>query len=176
MTHTQRKRDSATAIFRNRMKIPKWAKSIQMDEKMKLEVLRSIKLRSRAIPVVHCSCGRGCRQCYGKPHCGCRICYQPLWSGIQNCENFMEDHVVEMSVTENKTAKIVDHYLETAKITNKPSIKHCRGNNIVFRRARYFCLSCHKDICRSCVQSTCLQHRLVFLGTGIFHCTTTEHQ
>ena len=54
------------------MKIPEWAKSADVPDKMRREVLRFMRRVSKPSEIVHCTCGRGCKRCYGEPHCGCR--------------------------------------------------------------------------------------------------------
>ena len=56
--------------------------------------------------VIHCPCGTGCADCYGKLHCGCPDCYVPPQRKRKKVKVKKPLTVFEMSLREETTGEL----------------------------------------------------------------------
>jgi hypothetical protein len=123
------------------MKIPEWAKSALVTDKIRFEVLRDMmRKKSKPRKIVHCLCGSGCKKCYGELHCGCRYCYRaetrprPLSMGdLESLDLLLESSDVLLMPDDlhaTCTAKQVWHSSRKLEAENStPAVKMCRYIN-----------------------------------------------
>lgn len=118
------------------MKIPSWAQNGLMSPEMRLSVVRAMKGDNWAVEgedrVIHCECGndKGCKLCYGLPHCGCKLCYQPPLKRLSEV-NFIS--VADLGNEDVETAPEIDtisyKVFRAAAVTHRHPSKDTQGND-----------------------------------------------
>ena len=140
-----------------RMKIPDWAKAAQVSDEMRREVLRSMRRNCKPDKIVHCKCGRGCKKCYGQPHCGCRYCYRPekrpraLSLGDLELLYLHHETAQLLPHDEPSVATPVLHHPGTTRAeSTTPLVKTCQVLPPV-KQTQYYCQQCSLNICNHCL-------------------------
>lgn len=133
----------------------------------------------------HCLCGDGCDECYGEPHCGCPLCYQPpkkktAKMKLKQCQiEMLEDQfetplLIPSLVYENCHPTISSSEKVFVNFKSQIKTKLCQESNLIRspKKTKFFCTFCNVDICKGCVSSSCASHRVQYLGSSAkFSCS-----
>ncbi|XP_023346508.1 uncharacterized protein LOC111715423 isoform X2 [Eurytemora carolleeae] len=150
--------------------------------------------------IVHCVCGTGCVDCYGKINCGCPDCVTPVKDtsdrAIVDVVQTKIDDLLRPAVLIRRNPRPIsivepvvnarrnrlslpvlsDFYLPKTKEITSPSKPPFTARNCKpIKQTKFYCKQCKTDICNACFTSFCAGHNVQWIGQATFLCQARLH-